>query len=70
MIRNIGGGNAGRPAPPAGAPGGGAAARAPAGARRTSTAALLGDARELVIEHAGEVYRLRLTSKGKLILTK
>ncbi|BDG70416.1 hemin uptake protein HemP [Roseomonas fluvialis] len=27
-------------------------------------------AREVVIQHAGEAYRLRLTSNGKLILTK
>lgn len=27
-------------------------------------------AREVVIEHEGEEYRLRRTSKGKLILTK
>lgn len=26
--------------------------------------------REVIIEHEGEEYRLRLTSKGKLILTK
>lgn len=26
--------------------------------------------RELVIKHAGDEYRLRLTSQGKLILTK
>jgi hemin uptake protein HemP len=38
--------------------------------RRTTTAALMGDGRELLIEHAGEEYRLRVTSKGKLILTK
>jgi hemin uptake protein HemP len=31
---------------------------------------LLGDERELLIEHRGGVYRLRLTSRGKLILTK
>ncbi len=31
---------------------------------------LFGAANELVIEHAGEEYRLRITSKGKLILTK
>ncbi|MBI1921744.1 MAG: hemin uptake protein HemP [Geobacter sp.] len=31
---------------------------------------LLGDSRELIILHAGEQYRLRVTSKGKLILTK
>lgn len=32
--------------------------------------ALLNGHKELVIEHAGELYRLRITSKGKLILTK
>lgn len=37
---------------------------------RILSIALLNGARELVIEHAGEEYRLRLTSKGKLILTK
>ncbi|MDX1944497.1 MAG: hemin uptake protein HemP [Pirellulaceae bacterium] len=26
--------------------------------------------REIFIEHAGELYRLRITSKGRLILTK
>jgi hemin uptake protein HemP len=31
---------------------------------------LLGDGRELVIVHAGEEYRLRITSNEKLILTK
>ncbi len=31
---------------------------------------LFAGSRELVIEHAGEEYRLRITSKGKLILTK
>jgi hemin uptake protein HemP len=31
---------------------------------------LLAGARELVIKHAGEDYRLRLTNQGKLILTK
>ena len=36
----------------------------------TSSAALMGSARELVILHAEEEYRLRITSKGKLILTK
>lgn len=35
-----------------------------------AAAALLGDRRELVIEHAGERYRLSLTRNGKLILTK
>jgi hemin uptake protein HemP len=38
--------------------------------RRIGTAELMGDARELVIEHGGEEYRLRITSNGKLILTK
>lgn len=38
--------------------------------RRLTTAELIGDARELVIEHAGNEYRLRITSNGKLILTK
>lgn len=31
---------------------------------------LLGNAREAVIEHGGEEYRLRITSNQKLILTK
>ncbi|MCI0733027.1 MAG: hemin uptake protein HemP [Methylococcaceae bacterium] len=34
------------------------------------SADLFGGAREVVIEHAGEEYRLRLTRQGKLILTK
>ena len=38
--------------------------------RRFSSDELLGGQRELVIEHSGEEYRLRITSKGKLILTK
>jgi hemin uptake protein HemP len=32
--------------------------------------ALFAGAKELVIAHAGDEYRLRLTSQGKLILTK
>jgi hemin uptake protein HemP len=36
----------------------------------TTSARLMGGARELIIEHAGEEYRLRITGKGKLILTK
>lgn len=32
--------------------------------------ALLAGQRELAIDHNGEEYRLRITSKGKLILTK
>lgn len=38
--------------------------------KRISSAALLGNDREIEIEHAGQLYRLRLTSLGKLILTK
>ncbi|WP_411910550.1 hemin uptake protein HemP [Paucibacter sp. DJ1R-11] len=35
-----------------------------------SSQVLLADRREVEIEHAGQIYRLRLTSLGKLILTK
>ena len=38
--------------------------------RRLSSEELLLGQRELVIKHNGEEYRLRITSKGKLILTK
>jgi hemin uptake protein HemP len=31
---------------------------------------LFGSAQEIWIEHAGELYRLRITSRGKLLLTK
>jgi hemin uptake protein HemP len=37
---------------------------------RVCTKALLGNSRELVIVHQEEEYRLRITRKGKLILTK
>ncbi|MDI1232306.1 MAG: hemin uptake protein HemP [Methylobacter sp.] len=37
---------------------------------RLHSVTLFGTAREIVIEHAGEEYRLRLTRQGKLILTK
>lgn len=40
------------------------------GRQRLRSVDLLGEAREIIIEHAGEEYRLRLTSQGKLILTK
>ena len=43
---------------------------ATAARRRLSSAELLGQAREVIIEHADGEYRLRLTSQGKLILTK
>ena len=36
---------------------------------RTTSQALLGTARELIITHDGREYRLRLTQQGKLILT-
>jgi len=35
-----------------------------------STASLFGGAREIEIEHNGEIYRLRITRQGKLILNK
>ena len=41
----------------------------PEAAVRTTSEALLGTARELIIEHHGREYRLRLTQQGKLILT-
>jgi len=37
---------------------------------RLNSESLLGGSREIEIEHAGQVYRLRLTALGKLILTK
>lgn len=37
--------------------------------QRITSRALLGGQRELVIEHDGRDYRLRLTQQGKLILT-
>jgi hemin uptake protein HemP len=37
---------------------------------RISSRPLLGDAKEVLIEHRGAIYRLRETSLGKLILTK
>ena len=38
--------------------------------RRTTTEDLLQGGNELIIAHRGEEYRLRITSNGKLILTK
>ncbi len=38
--------------------------------RRVAVDELLGGKREVVLLHAGEEYRLRVTSNGKLILTK
>jgi hemin uptake protein HemP len=68
-------------APPPARPEPSAMARTPAGARsdpptimtaprRLHSRDLLGQGRELEIEHAGQLYRLRLTQLGKLILTK
>ena len=45
-------------------------ASASAAAQRVDSHRLLGGGRELVIEHAGQEYRLRLTRNDKLILTK
>jgi hemin uptake protein HemP len=38
--------------------------------REVTSAELLGNSREIHIRHADEIYTLRQTSKGKLILTK
>jgi len=40
------------------------------GSRQIDSATLLGPHREVFIRHHGQVYRLRVTSQGKLILTK
>ena len=45
-------------------------ANVPVTNRSISSEALFAGRRELLIEHAGEEYRLRLTNQGKLILTK
>ncbi|WP_426339098.1 hemin uptake protein HemP [Pseudoduganella sp. S-14] len=37
--------------------------------RRYTTAGLMDDQREIEIEHAGRIYRLRITQLNKLILT-
>jgi hemin uptake protein HemP len=52
-----------RPALPSPPPG-------PAATRRVSSHALLEGERELVIQHQGSEYHLRLTRNDKLILTK
>ena len=38
--------------------------------RRVPVAELLAGSREIILDHDGQHYRLRLTSNGKLILTK
>ena len=40
------------------------------GARRFESADIFAGAQEVIIDHDGDHYRLRCTSKGKLILTK
>lgn len=45
-------------------------ARAAATLPRHASRDLVGSANVAIIEHAGEEYRLRVTSNGKLILTK
>jgi len=47
-----------------------AAPAPPAGVRRLSSRELFASAGELLIDHAGIAYRLRITRQGKLILTK
>jgi len=47
----------------------GAAAEATAAHRRITSAELFAGARELIIEHHGRLYQLRITQNGKLILT-
>ena len=56
-----------RPDPEVAGPG--SAAR-PTGKIRIRSVEILAGAREVLIEHEGDEYRLRHTSKGKLILTK
>lgn len=46
------------------------AAELPQAVRRISSQLLLDGGRELVIQHAGNEYHLRLTRNDKLILTK
>jgi hemin uptake protein HemP len=45
-------------------------AQSPPPVPRFESRTLFGTARELVIEHAGHDYRLRVTRQNKLILTK
>ncbi|MBX9750487.1 MAG: hemin uptake protein HemP [Roseococcus sp.] len=56
------------PAPPTRGPGPTEARVQPAST--ISSAALLAGAREVLIRHGDEAYRLRLTASNKLILTK
>ncbi len=38
--------------------------------RRISTSDLMAGAREIILDHDGKEYRLRITALGKLILTR
>ncbi len=49
---------------------GASAGAAETGPRRLSLDAILDGRREVIIQHRGEDYRLRLTSNDKLLLTK
>ncbi len=40
------------------------------GQRTITSSELFGDQQEIIILHAGEQYRLRITSNNKLIMTK
>lgn len=40
------------------------------GPKRISTEELMADSREVILEHAGKDYRLRVTALNKLILTR
>ncbi len=40
------------------------------GIRRLRVAELFGNAKEIILEHDGQTYRLRITASRKLILTK
>ena len=46
------------------------AAQATGQARRVDSSSLLGPRGEVLIHHRDQVYRLRVTAQGKLILTK
>jgi hemin uptake protein HemP len=58
------------PSPPRAAPSPMTAASPCAAPRRLTSAQLLDGGTEVEIEHRGSMYRLRLTSLDKLILTK
>ena len=47
-----------------------AARKAPTRPVRVQVSQILGGGREAILEHDGQDYRLRITSNGKLILTK